>query len=50
MEAHSKMKGQVYSQNSFICIVLLELINILDKKSHISCVFIANSAKLKVIN
>ncbi len=50
MEAYSKMKGQVYSQNSFIFIVLLLKIKISDKKSQISCVPLSNSAKLKVIN
>lgn len=50
MEAHSKMKGQVYSQNSFIFIVFHHLNNNLDKKSQISCVPLPNSAKLKVIN
>ncbi|EEW22072.1 predicted protein [Listeria monocytogenes F6900] len=50
MEAHSKMKGQVYSQNSFIFIVFDYLINYSDKKSHFSCVLLSNSAKLKVIN
>lgn len=33
MEAHSKMKGQVYSQNSFIFIVLLYLINQSEKNN-----------------
>ncbi|EAF4676403.1 hypothetical protein C0R19_03070 [Listeria monocytogenes] len=50
MEAYSKMKGQVYSQNSFIFIVFDYLINYSDKKSHFSCVLLSNSAKLKVIN
>ncbi|ASH35981.1 hypothetical protein A409_2110 [Listeria monocytogenes serotype 1/2b str. 10-0810] len=44
------MKGQVYSQNSFIFIVFYYLFNNSDKISHISCVLLSNSAKLKVIN